>query len=126
MYVINLDDKQSRETHWVSLLIDRNTGVYFNSLEIEYIPQEVMNKIKDKSMTHNILRIQSHDSVMCRFYCIAFIEYMIAGKTLLDHTSLFTPNNNQKNDKIIFRYFKEKYVKENVRLDVKLKEKMKQ
>ena len=25
-YIINLDDKQSKETHWVSLLIDKNTA----------------------------------------------------------------------------------------------------
>ena len=51
MYVINLHDKQSKETHWVSLFIDRNTAVYFDSFGIEYIPKEVSNKIKDKSIT---------------------------------------------------------------------------
>ena len=28
-----------------------------------------------------MFRIQDDDSIMCRFYCIAFIKYMIAGKT---------------------------------------------
>ena len=44
----NLDDKKSKGTHWVSLFSDRNATVYFDSLGIEYIPQEVLNKIKDK------------------------------------------------------------------------------
>ena len=39
-------------------------------------------------MTHKIFRIQDDDSVMYGLYCIAFIEYMIAGKTLLDYTNL--------------------------------------
>ena len=43
----NLDDKKSKGTHWVPLFSDRNTTVYFDSLGIEYIPQEVLNKIKD-------------------------------------------------------------------------------
>ena len=43
-YVISLDDKQSRGTHWVSLFVDRNEAVYFDSLEIECIPQEVLKK----------------------------------------------------------------------------------
>ena len=43
-YVINLDNKKG--TQWVSLFIDRNTAVYFDSFRIEYIPQEVLNKIK--------------------------------------------------------------------------------
>ena len=79
-YVINLDDKNSKETHWVSLFIDRNTAIYFDSFGIEYIPQEVLNKIKDKSITHNIFRIQNNESVMCGFYCIAFIEYVLQEK----------------------------------------------
>ena len=37
-YVINLDDKQNKETHWVSLFIDKNTAVYFDSFRTEYIP----------------------------------------------------------------------------------------
>ena len=27
-----------------------------------------------KSITHNIFRIQDNESIMCGFYCIAFIE----------------------------------------------------
>ena len=38
---INLNDKQSKGIHWVSLLIDTNKAVYFNSFGVEYIPQEV-------------------------------------------------------------------------------------
>ena len=36
-YVINLVDLKSKETHWVSLFIDRNTAVYFDSFRTEYI-----------------------------------------------------------------------------------------
>ena len=46
---------------------------------------------------------------MCGFYGIAFIEYMVTGKTLLDYTNLFPPNNYKKNDKIIYKYFQDKY-----------------
>ena len=82
MHVINLDGKQSKGTHWVSLVIDRINAVQFGSFEIEYIPQEPLSKIQDKSINHNIFRIQSDDSIMCGFYCIALIEYMLAGKVL--------------------------------------------
>ena len=92
MYVKNLDDKDSKETHWVSLFIDRNTAVYFDSFEIEYIPQDLLSKIKDKSITHNIFRMQNNTSILCEFYCIAFIEYMLTGKTLLDYTNFFSSN----------------------------------
>ena len=95
--MINLDDKKSKEKHWVSLFIDTNTAVYLDSFGIE-----VLNKIRDKSITHNIFKIQDNNSIMCGFYCIAFIEYMLSGKTLLDYTNLFSQNDYKKNDKTIY------------------------
>ena len=67
MYVINLDDNNSKEAHWVSLFINKNTAAYFDSFRIEYIPQELLNKTKDKLITHNIFRIQDNESVMFGF-----------------------------------------------------------
>ena len=55
--------------------------------------------------------MQYNESIMCGFYCIAFTEYMIAGKALLDYTNLFSPNDYKKNEKIIYKYFKNKYGK---------------
>ena len=57
MYVIYLNDKNSKGAHWASLFIDRNTAVYFDSSGIEHIPQEVLNNIRDKSVTHDIFRL---------------------------------------------------------------------
>ena len=48
---------------------------------------------------------------MCRLYLITFTDYMITGKALLDYTNLFFPNNHKKNDKIIYKYIKDKYDK---------------
>ena len=45
---------------------------------IECIPQEVLNKIRDKPITHNMTR--DNECVMDGSYCIAFIEYIIAEK----------------------------------------------
>ena len=60
-----------------------STTAYFDSFEIEYVSQEVLNKIKDISMTCRIFRIQSDDSIMCGFYCAVFIEYMIVENTII-------------------------------------------
>ena len=45
---------------------------------------------------------------MCRFYCIVFAEFILAVKTLLSYTALFSCNNLKKSSKIIYKYFKEK------------------
>ena len=51
---------------------------------------------------------------MWGIYCIAFREYMLAGKTLLDFINLFFLNDNKKDGKTIYKYFKFKYAKSRV------------
>ena len=68
-----------------------------------------LNDKQSKSITNNIFRIQSDDCIMRGLYCIAFIEYIIAGKAFLHSINLFSPNDYQKKDKIIYKYFKNKY-----------------
>ena len=78
---------------------------------IEHISQEVLSKIKEKSITHNIFGIEDDYSIMCEFYYINFIEYILAGKPLLGYTNLYSPNYYKKNNKIIYKYFRDKYGK---------------
>ena len=67
--------------------MDRDTA---DSFGIEYIAQEILNMITDKSISHNMLITQDNESIISGFYCIDFIEYMLAGKTLLDYTNVFS------------------------------------
>ena len=53
----------------------------------------------------NIYRIQAYDSVMCGYFCIEFIDYMFNGKSLINYTNLFSPNDFKKNDNIILNLF---------------------
>ena len=41
---------------------------------------------------------------MCGYFSIAFIDFTLKGESLLDYTNLFYPND-EKNDKIILKYF---------------------
>ena len=43
---------------------------------------------------------------MCGFYCIVFLEYMLAGKSFLGHTNLLSPNDHKNNNKIIYNFLK--------------------
>ena len=42
---------------------------------------------------------------MCGYFCIAFIDFMLKGKSLLEYTNLIFTNEYKRNDKIILRYF---------------------
>ena len=105
-YVINLDEYADIGTHWVALYVCNNEVIYFDSFGIEHIPKEVIKFIRNKNIKANIFRLQAYDSIMCGYFCIKFINYMFKVKTLVDFTSLFSPNDFKKNDKIIKRLFK--------------------
>ena len=42
---------------------------------------------------------------MWKYFCIGFIDFMLKGKNLFDYKNLFSPNDFEKNDKIILKYF---------------------
>ena len=73
-YVINIDDKRSTGTHWVSLFVDRNTAVYFDSFGIEYIPPEVLNQIRDL-VRDQLLTIYLEYKMMI-LLCVHFIVFL--------------------------------------------------
>ena len=105
-YVINLDEYSDIATHWVALYVNNNNVTYFDSSGIEHIWKEIKAFIhRSLSIATNIFRIQAYDSIMCRYFCIGFIDFMLAGKTLTEFTNLFSPNNFLKNDNIILNYF---------------------
>ena len=104
-YVINLDEYSDIGTHWVALSVRNNNVTYFDSFGVEHIPKEIKAFINNKNIKTNIFRIQAYDSIMCGYFCIGFIDFMLKGKTLTEYTNLFSPNNFKKNDDIVLNYF---------------------
>ena len=105
-YVINLDKYADVGTHWIALFCNKNTTIYFYSSVVEHVPEEIKQFIENKNIRGNIFRLQQNDSIMCEYFCIRFIDFMLAGKKLIDYTNLFSPHDLKKNDDIILSYFK--------------------
>ena len=53
---------------------------YFDSFGVEHIPKEIKKFIGNKNITTYICRVQAYDSIMCRYFCIIFINFMLKGK----------------------------------------------
>ena len=79
----------------IGLYVQNNNSnvIYFDSFGVEHIPQEIKAFVNNKNIITNIFRIQANDSIMYGYFCIAFIDFMLAGKTLTENTNLFSPNN---------------------------------
>ena len=104
-YIINPDEYSDIGTHWVALWVNINNVTYFDSFGVQHIPKEIKTFIKNKNIKTNIFRIQAYDSIMCGYFCIAFIDFMLKGKSLTEYTNLFSPNDFKKNDDTILNYF---------------------
>ena len=71
---------------------------------VEYIPKQVQKIIGNENIITNIYRIQAYNSIMCGYFRIRFVAFMLKGKILLQYTNLFSPNQYKKNDNIILKY----------------------
>ena len=105
VYIINLDEYKSTGTHWIALYDNDKNITYFDSFGVEHISKEIINSIGNKNVRTNIYRIQAYHSIMCGYFCIRFIDFILKSKSLLDYANLFSPNDYEKNDKIILKIF---------------------
>ena len=84
--------------------MNSNKVTYFDSFKVEYISKKILKIIGNKNITTNIYRMLANDSIMCGYFSIGFIEFMLKGESLLDFTNLLSPNEYEKNDKLILKY----------------------
>ena len=91
----------------MALYVNANNIVYFDSIGVEHIPKEIKKFVGNKNNITNIHGMQSYNAIMCRYFCVGFIDFMLKGKSFLDYTKLFSPNDYEKNDKIMVKFFQD-------------------
>ena len=79
----------------------------FDSFRVRHIPNRIKKIIGNKNITTYIYRIQANNSIMCGYFCIVLIDFMLKGRSLLDYTNLFSRNDYENNDKIILEHFQQ-------------------
>ena len=98
------DEYESMGTHQITLYVNAKNVTYFDNFGVENIPKEVRKFIRNRNIITNIYRIQAYDSIICEYFCIGFIDFMLKGKGLLEYKNLFSPNEYKKNDQMILKY----------------------
>ena len=106
-YVINLNEYANIGTHQIALCCNRSEIVYFDSFGVEHVPEEIKEFVGNKNIIANIFRVQANNSVMCGYFCIGFIDFMLADKKLTDFTISFSSHDFEKNCHRILSYFKD-------------------
>ena len=68
----------------------------FYSFGVEYNSEEIKEFIGNKNIKAKIFRVHENNSMMCWYFCIGFIDFMLAGKKLTDYSNLFFPHDFEK------------------------------
>ena len=87
------------------MYVNDNNVIYFDSFGVEHFPKEIKKFIGSKNVVKNIDRLLAYDSIMYGYFCTGFIDFMLKSKSLLKYTNLFSPNDYEKNVKMILKYF---------------------
>ena len=88
------------------MYVKDNKVIYFDSFGVEHVPEEIKKFIGNKDIIANIFRLQAYDSIMCGYFCIESIDFMLGGKSLVDFTNLFSPYDLIKMIKLLKSYLK--------------------
>ena len=107
---INLDEYADAGTHWVALFFNRNEIVYFDSFAAEHVPKEIKEFVGNKNIKANIFRVRANDSVICKYFCIGFIDLRYRVKNWLILRTCFLVMTLKKNDDLILTYFKDEWM----------------
>ena len=83
--------------------------LFISIVGVEHVPEEIKEFIGNKNIIANIFWEQANDSVMCGYFCIGFIDFMLAGKQLTDFNGLFSPYDFEKYDSIMLSYFRDEW-----------------
>ena len=95
-YLINLDEYADVGTHLIALFCRKTEIAYCDG-----VTEEIRGFIANKNIKSNIFRVQARNSIMCGFFCIGFINFMLASKKLTYFTNLLSPYDFEKNGSII-------------------------
>ena len=82
--MINLDEYADLGTHCIALFCNKSEILYFDSFGVDNVPEDIKKIVGNKNIISNIFRVQSSKSVMCGYFCSGFIDFMLAGKKLID------------------------------------------
>ena len=77
---------------------------YFDSFRVQHIPKEIRKFITNKNVTLTFCRIPAYDLIMCKYFCIVFIDFMLQGDQSIQIYFLVM---NIENDKTVYKCFEQ-------------------
>ena len=76
---VNLDEYEQIGNYWILLYVNTENVKYFDSFGVEHIPKGKF--IRSKNTITNIYKLQAYNSIICEYFCIGFINFMLKVKS---------------------------------------------
>ena len=84
-YVINLDKYTDVGTQWIGLFWNWIETVYLDSFGVENVLEEVKKLVGNKNIIAAVFWVQAKGSVMCGYFCVGFIDFMLEADWFFKH-----------------------------------------
>ena len=90
VYIISHNEYEPIVTQWITLYVNAQNATYFDSFGVEHIPKKLEKPLGKKNISRNIYRIEAYDSIVCRYFCIKFIDFMLTERKKFIRVYKFT------------------------------------
>ena len=77
-------------------LKNKGWGICNKSWWVNTFQEKFKNLLVTINIQTNIFRIEAYNPVMCGYFCIVFIDFILKNKSLTDFTNLYSPNDFKK------------------------------
>ena len=75
--MINIQKYKVIRTPWIALNVNGNNATFFDSSVDEYIPDKTEKFRDNKDIVVSNHGIQAYDSIMCGYFCIGFMDFVL-------------------------------------------------
>ena len=99
-YVVNLDGKYSKGTHWVGMKVGSREIIYFDSFGF-ICPNEIIERKGNRFISYSTHEIQNLKSVACGYFVAYFLCELHEGRDKLDILLDFSNDGSIENDSVL-------------------------
>ena len=110
-YIVNLQKSNLPGSHWISILVKKNSILYFDSIGLPVINKYILRRLKSckRPIYYSALSIQGIFSMFCAYYTLAFlIKCQEEERSFQDFLSIFKDGKSLENEQICLNVIKQR------------------
>ena len=110
-YVVNIQKSNLPGSHWISILVKKNSIIYFDSIGLPVINEYILKRLKlcNLPIYYSTASIQGIFSMFCAYYALAFLIKCHEEKmTFENFLNIFKDGQSLENEQTCLNLIKER------------------